>query len=100
MKHGKREGEDQHVSSLLDAFLKAHRLETGMQAHRIEQAWESIMGAPIARYTESVRFREGVLYVSLSSPALRQELRYGLSKILKSFQEEFGEEAVTEIVLR
>ncbi len=100
MKQQKREGEEQHVSSLLDAFLKAYRLETGIKAHRIEDAWESVMGAPIARYTENVSFREGTLYVSLSSPALRQELQYGLSKILKSFQEEFGEQSVTKIVLR
>lgn len=99
-KNPKREGEEQAIGPLMEIFLQRFGLKQGLDTYQIESAWEEIMGAPIARYTRTTRYRDGVLYVELESDALRNELQYGLSRILEDFQNKFGKDKVREIVLR
>lgn len=87
------------MGSVLRNFLKEYHLEEGIRAQEVEGAWREIMGEPIARYTRKTTYREGVLYVELESDALRHELQFGLSRILSSFQERFGEETLREVRL-
>ena len=51
-------------------------------------------------YTKSVTLRNEVLYVSLSSSVLREELSLGTSRIIQMLNEDLGREVIQKLVLR
>ena len=56
--------------SLQDAiqqFLNKSRLRSGIQALRIEDIWEEVMGKTIAKYTDKIQVINHTLYIT--SPA-------------------------------
>lgn len=76
------------------------RLEEKITELQITDAWEKIMGPGIARYTQRISYKNKTLSVQLSSPALRQELSYGKSKIIKLINEALDKEEVKDIEFR
>ncbi|MEI8059276.1 MAG: DciA family protein, partial [Ferruginibacter sp.] len=63
--------------SLQDAiqqFLQKSRLKTGIQALRIEEIWENIMGKTVAKYTDKIQIINHTLYITSSVAPLKNEL--------------------------
>jgi len=63
-------------------------------------SWGEVMGENIMKYTQEVKISNGTLYVTLSSPELRQELSYVKTKIAKSLNDIAGKEVVKKIVFK
>jgi len=51
-------------------------------------------------YTTRVELKDDILYVSLSSSVLREELSLGKTKIIKILNEALGKELIKKLVLR
>ena len=96
----KRQNEHQNLSEALKGFIKANKLEKGMDKVDAQKAWTKLMGNGVNNYTTSVELKNETLYVSLSSSVLRQELSYGKTKIIKMLNEELGRELITKLILR
>ncbi len=96
----KRKKENQPLGAVLQDFIKENRLEKGMDVVDTRTAWKNLMGNGVNNYTSAVELRNGVLYVSLSSSVLREELSHGTSKIIKMINENLGKEVVKKLVLR
>lgn len=96
----KRQNEHQNLSDALKSFIKENKLEKGMDKVDTQKAWIKLMGNGVNNYTTKVDLRNDVLYVSLSSSVLREELSYGKSKIIKMLNEELGRELIKKLVLR
>lgn len=65
------------VKSIKDIVLQSLRvngLETPLLQKRIVDSWQEVVGEMISRYTLNVYIENQTLVVSMSSPALRQEL--------------------------
>ena len=65
------------VKSIKDIVLQSLRvngLETPLLQKRIVDSWQEVVGEMISRYTLNVYIENHTLVVSMSSPALRQEL--------------------------
>ncbi|MCX6313813.1 MAG: DUF721 domain-containing protein [Sphingobacteriales bacterium] len=89
--------------SLQDAiqqFLKKSRLKTGIQALRIEEVWEEIMGKTIAKYTEKIQIINNTLYISTTVAPLKNELLYQKDQIIQRVNEALGEQLVKEVVIK
>ena len=89
--------------SLQDAmqqFLKNSRLKTGIQALQIEDVWEKIMGKTIAKYTDKITIINQVLYIQSQVAPLKNELMYQKSKIIERVNEELGEAAIKDVVIK
>ncbi len=95
----KRHGEGTKMSAILKDFITTNRLEKGLDSVTIKQAWENVMGKAIVKYTTQIRLQNDVLYVSLSSSVLREELSYGKEKIIAYLNEEVGKNIVTKLIL-
>ena len=85
----------QKLSELLPQILADQQLET-----QAAVLWKEIFGEAVARYTTQVYVRAGVLYVSLSSAVLRNELLSCKKSLLHRLNEEMGRLVVKDIILR
>jgi predicted nucleic acid-binding Zn ribbon protein len=94
-----RHSNQQTLGEVIKEFLKNFGLEEKVTEARIAEAWEKIMGPGIARYTKRISLRNKTLTIQLSSPALRQELSYGKTKIIKMINEAVGKDVVEELIL-
>jgi hypothetical protein len=89
--------------SLQDAiqqFLQKSRLKSGIQAVRIEEIWEQIMGKTVAKYTDKIQIINHTLYISSSVAPLKNELLYQKEKIIERINEAMGEKVVKEVVVK
>lgn len=66
----------------------------------IINSWEKVMGPVIMRYTKRIYIQNKVLYVELDSPALREELTFGKTRIMQLLNEAAGGIFIEEVILR
>ncbi len=95
----KRENDSFSIKDLMGTFIKDNKLERGFQKIHIQEAWEKLMGAGVASYTNEVKLQNGTLIVRLNSSVLREELSYGKDKIMRMINDEMGDELVKKIML-
>lgn len=95
-----KKSNEQPLGEVLREFLEVYKLKSRLQQTQIQAVWARAMGAAIAKYTTEIKLRNGKLYLTITSASLRQELAFGREKIRKIINEELGEEAVEEVVVR
>jgi hypothetical protein len=89
--------------SLQDAiqqFLQKSRLKSGIQALRIEDVWEEVMGKTVAKYTDKIQIINQTLYISSAVAPLKNELLYQKDKVIERVNEALGEKVVKEVVIK
>ncbi|HAN65778.1 MAG TPA: DUF721 domain-containing protein [Chitinophagaceae bacterium] len=89
--------------SLQDAmrqFLKQSRLEKAVQAVRIEEVWEQVVGKTIAKYTDSIQLSGHTLFISSQVAPLKNELIFQKKDIIQRVNELMGEQVVKDVVVR
>jgi hypothetical protein len=89
--------------SLQDAiqqFLQKSRLKSGIQALRIEDVWENVMGKTVAKYTDKIQIINHTLYIHSTVAPLKNELLYQKEKIIERVNEALGEKVVKEVVVK
>jgi len=96
----KRSHEESSVQDVLGKMIQGYNLEKGFDKLNVREAWIRLLGPGIANYTTQVELRRDVLYVSLTSNVLREELSYGLDKIIRMINEDLGKEVISKIILR
>ncbi len=96
----KRHAENISIGDALKEFIGKNRLDKGLDKVNAKEAWDSVMGVAIVKYTTDIKLDHETLYVQLSSSVLREELSYGKEKIVKLLNEELEKELITKLVLR
>ena len=89
--------------SLQDAiqqFLQKSRLKSGIQAVRIEEVWEELMGKTIAKYTDKIQIINHTLYITSSVAPLKNELLYQKETIIERINAAIGEKLVKDVVIK
>jgi hypothetical protein len=88
------------LGDALRKFLHQSPLKGSVQALQIEEVWGKIMGATVARYTDSIKIHGQTLYIETAVAPLRQELLYQKDQIVKRVNEALGEVVVKEVVIK
>ncbi len=96
----KRKNNNLNMGEALNEFIKANKLQKGMDKVNVREAWICLIGNGVNNYTTAVELHNDTLFVSLSSSVLREELSLGKSKIVTMLNEELGKELVKKLVLR
>jgi predicted nucleic acid-binding Zn ribbon protein len=94
-----KKGNEYTLKEALNEMLKTYRLDTKLSETQVVNAWEEVMGPVIGKYTKEVRMRDGVLYITMTSAAVKQELSYRRTEIAQQLNEACGSEIVKEIVI-
>lgn len=92
--------EESSVQDVLGTMIQGYNLEKGFDKVNVREAWIRLLGPGIANYTTQIELRRSTLLVSLSSDVLREELSYGIDKIIRMINEELGKEVIAKIILR
>ncbi|QNJ98392.1 DUF721 domain-containing protein [Constantimarinum furrinae] len=96
----KRQGEHSKLGDVLKDFIRSNRLEKGLDKVSVKDAWHSVLGDAISKYTTDVKLDRDTLYVQLSSSVLREELSYGREKIIRLLNAELEKDLIKKLILR
>lgn len=73
------------MSELVNHFIREMKLTSGINRQRVTEAWNNASGA--GRYTLSLSYVGGILYVSLSSSMVRNQIYYQRDVLMKKMNE-------------
>lgn len=90
----------EQIGDVLRQFLRQQGLETPLNEYRLVDAWKDVVGPVIARYTTNLFIKNQVLYVSLSSSVIRQELMMGREMLIRNLNVQVGSQVIVNIVFR
>ena len=78
-------------------FLKEEHLDEKFDQRKLIESWERIMGRSVASRTTKMYFRDGTLFVELSSAALKQELNNSRQLVLERLEEHLGKKVMADV---
>ena len=87
------------LGDLIKEFYELHKGPEYLEEQRIIQSWPQVVGPFISSHTIDLSIKNQVLFVRVDSDALRSELGYSKSLLIKNLNEVVGKEMVREIVL-
>lgn len=90
----------ENVGGVILQYLRETGLETPLNEHRLIQAWSTVLGQAVSRYTKELRIYNQVLFVTVSSAAMRNELMMRRTELVARLNAEVGAQVITQIVLR
>lgn len=88
------------IGKLIQQFLRQESLESPLNEQRLLDAWPQVLGPTIASYTRELYIRNQILYVHLTSAALRQELMMGRELLVRNLNRKVGATVITNIIFR
>jgi|TARA_B100001093_G_scaffold276238_1_gene264003 hypothetical protein len=68
--------EEKSIKDLLNSVFKSYNQGYKYEETSVINSWDQIVGSMIAKNTSKIFINKKVLYLTLSSPALKNELRY------------------------
>ena len=75
----------QGMSELIAQYIREMKLSSGFNRQRIFEAWDVVSGA--SRYTIDRFFRDGMLYCTISSSVVRNQLYFQRDVLVKKMNE-------------
>ena len=87
----------QSISDLLNMYLRREGLETPLLQKRAVDAWDTLMGPSIARYTGEKFIKNQTLFVRILNPALRYDLSMRRSQLVRQLNHCVGAMVITDI---
>jgi predicted ATP-grasp superfamily ATP-dependent carboligase len=88
------------LQDALKQFLQKSKLKNGIQALRIEDVWEEVMGKTVAKYTDKIQLINATLFITTSVAPLKNEMLYQKEKIIERVNEVLGEKLVKEVIIK
>ncbi|MBQ7868841.1 MAG: DUF721 domain-containing protein [Prevotella sp.] len=89
--------EVQNIRDLIMRNLRVQGLETPLLQKRLVEAWPTVAGPLIARYTQDAAIRNQTLWIRLSNPALRADLSMRRQDFVRRLNEYVGSQVITDI---
>ncbi|MDH6534009.1 DUF721 domain-containing protein [Parabacteroides sp. 52] len=83
-----------------DFFEENQVLREKIFETRVEQAWAEVLGPMVMQYTRNIYVKNRILYVSLSSSVLRNELVLSRERLIKSLNDHAGAQVINDVVIR
>jgi len=95
----KRNNDILNLSEVLKDFVKSNKLEKGLDKVNVRESWSKLLGNGVNNYTTAIELINDTLFVKLSSSVLREELKYGQTKIIEMLNTELGKPLIKKLVL-
>ncbi len=89
------------LKDLIDAALRKYNFDDSIMVERVEQAYRETVGEFIVMLTRAVNYdvHSHALKVTLSSPALKNELSYKTTDLVNAINKRLGRDEVRKIVM-
>ncbi|MBP5682418.1 MAG: DUF721 domain-containing protein [Bacteroidales bacterium] len=92
--------EPESIGDVLRQLLVANGGYKRIKEIRLTQEWDKIVGPMIARNTEEINLKDGILSVKFRSAIVRNEISMRRSSLQKLLNDTMHEQIVKEIVVR
>jgi len=91
---------EQSIGEILREFLKLTQLENLVFETHIAEVWQETLGDRITLETDRIHLQSGVLFVTLKSPSLKNDIMMQRTDIRKALNEKLGAEIIKTVVIR
>ncbi|HWY10890.1 MAG TPA: DUF721 domain-containing protein [Bacteroidia bacterium] len=88
------------VGDAINEFLKQEKLDVKISRFTVKNSWTEIVGEHIANNTLDISFNDTVLFLTLKSAALKQELSFNKQKIIDNINRFCGSKLISDIVFK
>lgn len=88
------------LGDAISQLFKQEKLDEKYSVHAIRNAWEEIAGRLIANHTREIRCHQKILFISVNSDVVRNELSYNKKALIEKINAYCGKRLVEEIVLK
>ena len=95
-----RRGETKSIAELVHAMCREEGLETPLNEYRLINAWSQVLGPAVQSYTKNLQIHNQVLFVTLTSSVLRQELLMNRKTLVRKLNDHVKAQVITDIVFR
>ena len=89
-----------NLQKAMDDYLNQSRLKPKIQALRIEEIWEELMGKTVSKYTDTIKISGQTLFITSSVAPLKNELLFQRETIIQRINEAFGEKVIQAVVIQ
>lgn len=96
----RRKNNAEQIGDILRRYLRQESLESPLNEQRLIELWPQMLGPGMAKYTRDLYIKNQILYVSLSSSTLRQELMMGRELLVRKLNQKVGANVITNIIFR
>lgn len=86
-------------SELVKSFAKIYGFEDKLLAFEIKDFLEEYLDETLFNEIEKVDLKKRILSIYIKSPLLKNDFRLRKTFFLKKFQDKFGEEKFTELII-
>lgn len=89
---------EQTLKEAIFQLLKTYKLQDGINETKVINSWEKIAGKIITNHTENIYIKNKKLYLKLDSPALKNELSFAKTKLIKSLNDIVKQQVIEDII--
>jgi|APHig6443717497_1056834.scaffolds.fasta_scaffold151524_2 hypothetical protein len=93
----KRQGNAAPMKDIVDKLMRAYHLDDKMTELDVLNRWGEMMGTAVAQRTTSLKIKNKILYITLNSSVMRDELQHGKAIIIQRVNETAGKELINDI---
>ena len=97
MNESKRNSNEAPLGDIIEKLMRAYGLENKMKEYDVMAAWPELMGPAVANRTKEIRIQNGILYLTMDSAVMRDELQHGKQIIIHRVNEKAGKELIRDI---
>ena len=90
--------ESHSVRSIIQKISYNKLLSGGLRKVFLNKVWSNVIGENVSQYTENIYIKDNTLFLKINSSVLKQELSYGIDKIIENFNKEVGSNEIKKIV--
>lgn len=97
MNESKRSSQEMPLKEVIDKLLRAYHLDGKMKEMDVIQSWPELMGVAVANRTKQVSIKNKIMYLTMDSSVMREELLHGKQIIILRVNEKAGFEMISDI---
>ena len=88
------------LGDAINIIFKQEKLDIKISQFSVKNGWKDIVGDMIANSTTEIFFNEKIIFITLSSAALKHELTFRREELVNSINKFCGYKLVDQIVIR
>lgn len=92
-----RDSDEKPLGQIVGKIMKAYGLEKRMKEMDILKGWPEMMGIAVANRTTSLKINNRILYISMDSAVMREELLNGKQIILQRVNDFAGQKIIDDV---
>ncbi len=88
------------LGDAISQIFKEEKLDEKYSIFAIRNGWEGIVGKSVAKHTTQINYAAGILFVSIDSAVMRNEISYAKVNIIEKVNKFVGKRLIKELVLK